>query len=51
MIDVNQEYTREVECVYKGEIYKVRDNGAILRMAREGKPKALKMMYGLLVNR
>ena len=39
MIDVNQEYTREVECEYKGERYKVRDNGAVLRMAREGKPK------------
>lgn len=39
MIDVNQEYSREVECEYKGEKYKVRDNGAILRMAREGKPK------------
>ena len=39
MIDVNQEYTHEVECEYKGERYKVRDNGAVLRMAREGKPK------------
>lgn len=39
MIDVNQKYTREVECEYKGEKYKVRDNGAIFRMAREGKPK------------
>ena len=39
MIDVNREYTREIECEYKGERYKVRDNGAVLRMAREGKPK------------
>ena len=39
MIDVNQEYTREVDCEYKGEKYKVRDNGAILRMPREGKTK------------
>lgn len=39
MINVDQEYTREVECEYKGEKYKVRDNGAVLRMAREGKPK------------
>lgn len=39
MIDVDQEYTREVECEYKGEKYKVRDNGAILRIARDGKPK------------
>lgn len=39
MINVDQEYTREVECEYKGEKYRVRDNGAVLRMAREGKPK------------
>ena len=39
MINVDQEYTREVECEYKGEKYKVRDNGAVFRMAREGKPK------------
>ena len=39
MIDVNQEYTCEVDCEYKGEKYKVRDNGAIFRMAREGMPK------------
>lgn len=42
MIDVNEAYTREVECEYKGERYKVRDNGAIYRMAREGKPKRAK---------
>lgn len=39
MISVDQEYTREVECVYKAENYRVRDNGAIMRVAREGKPK------------
>ena len=39
MINVDQEYTREVECEYKGEKYKVRDNGAVFRMAREGKTK------------
>lgn len=39
MINVNQEYNREIECEYKNERYKVRDNGAIMRMAREGKPK------------
>ncbi|MCQ2246422.1 MAG: HNH endonuclease [Bacteroidaceae bacterium] len=42
MIDVNENYTREVECEYKEERYKVRDNGAIFRMAREGKPKRAK---------
>lgn len=42
MIDINENYTREVECEYKGERYKVRDNGAICRMAREGKPKRAK---------
>lgn len=39
MIHVDQEYSREVECEYKGERYRVRDNGAILRLPREGKPK------------
>lgn len=39
MIHVDQEYSQEVECEYKGEKYKVRDNGAIMRMAREGKNK------------
>ena len=39
MIDVDQNYTCEKECEYKNEKYKVRDNGAILRMTREGKPK------------
>lgn len=42
MIDVNQDFTREVECEYKGEHYKVRDNGAIFRMVRDGKPKRAK---------
>ena len=42
MIDVNDAYAREVECEYKGEKYKVRDNGAICRMTREGKPKRAK---------
>lgn len=54
MIDVNQEYTREVDCEYKGEKYKVRDNGAILRMAREGKPKRPKddvWTFGESINR
>jgi len=54
MIDVNQNYSREVECEYKGEKYKVRDNGAILRMAREGKPKRPKdevWTFGESINR
>ena len=36
MVDVN-EYTREITCEYKGEVYSVRDNGAVMRHAREGK--------------
>lgn len=42
MINVDQEYTREVECEYKGERYKVRDNGAIYRIARIGKSRRSK---------
>ena len=42
MIDVNDAYAREVECEYKGEKYRVRDNGAICRLSREGKPKRAK---------
>lgn len=42
MINVNDAYAREVECEYKGERYKVRDNGAIFRIAREGKQKRAK---------
>ena len=41
MVDIN-EYTREVICEYKGELYSVRDNGAVLRHVREGK-KARKL--------
>ena len=36
MVDIN-EYTREAICEYKGEIYTVRDNGAVMRHIREGK--------------
>lgn len=35
MIDFN-EFTRELSCEYKGELYSVRDNGAIKRHIREG---------------
>lgn len=31
------DYTQEKECEYKGERYKVRDNGAVLRFPQEGK--------------
>lgn len=54
MINVDQEYSREIECEYKGERYKVRDNGAILRMAREGMPKRPKdeiWTFGETINR
>ncbi|MDE7166325.1 MAG: HNH endonuclease [Bacteroidaceae bacterium] len=36
MVDIN-EYTRETTCEYKGELYSVRDNGAVMRHLREGK--------------
>lgn len=36
MVDVN-DFTQEKECTYKNEIYSVRDNGAVMRHAREGK--------------
>ena len=36
MIDVD-EYKEIAECVYKGEQYSVRDNGAVMRHLREGK--------------
>ena len=41
MVDIN-EYARETTCEYKGEVYSVRDNGAVMRHAREGK-KARKL--------
>jgi hypothetical protein len=31
------DFMQEVECLYKGERYSVRDNGAVLRHSREGK--------------
>lgn len=37
MISVNDEYSQEKTCEYKGELYSVRDNGAVFRHAREGK--------------
>ena len=37
MITFDEEYTQEVECVYKEETYKVRDNGAIMRLPKNGK--------------
>lgn len=32
-------FTEEKQCVYKGEVYSVRDNGAVMRHARPGKVK------------
>lgn len=31
-------FTRETTCEYKGELYSVRDNGAVMRHARQGMP-------------
>lgn len=38
-ITPDTDYTEVKECDYKGEHYSVRDNGAIFRHARDGKPK------------
>lgn len=35
-VDLN-DFERQAECLYKDETYSVRDNGAVLRHAREGK--------------
>ncbi|MBR1373167.1 HNH endonuclease [bacterium] len=37
MITFNDYFTKEKECIYKDEKYSVRDNGAVMRHAREGK--------------
>lgn len=42
MIDVDQFYDEVKDCVYKGEKYHVRNNGAIMRLTPEGK-KARKL--------
>lgn len=39
MITVDEYFTQEKDCVYKGETYSVRDNGAVMRHARDGKVK------------
>ncbi len=37
MYSILNDYSEIKECYYKGELYSVRDNGAVLRHAREGK--------------
>lgn len=39
MITVDEYFMQEKECIYKGETYSVRDNGAVMRHARDGKVK------------
>ena len=36
IIDVNS-FSEEKQCTYNGELYSVRDNGAVLRHSRQGK--------------
>ncbi len=36
MVDID-DFKQEVECIYKGEKYSVRDNGAVFRHPRDGK--------------
>ena len=41
MIEIS-DYKKESECCYKGETYKVRDNGAVMRMSKGGvRPRPL----------
>ena len=37
MITVNDYFKEVRECTYKGDVYSVRDNGAVMRHSREGK--------------
>lgn len=37
MITVDEEYTEERECLYKDKYYRVRDNGAVMRIPSPGK--------------
>lgn len=37
-LGINQ-FKRQVDCAFKGEIYSVRDNGAVFRHSRKNKPK------------
>lgn len=37
LVDILNDYREIKECFYKGELYSVMDNGAVLRHAREGK--------------
>lgn len=39
MITVEEYFREERECVYKGELYSVRDNGSVMRHSRVGKRK------------
>lgn len=36
-MEIIDQYTQEIECEYKDERYKVRDNGAVFRLSQEGK--------------
>lgn len=39
MITVDEYFTQEKKCIYKGEAYSVRNNVAVMRRARDGKVK------------
>lgn len=48
-MDEFDDYAKELDCTYKGEYYIVRDNGAVLRKAREGmkiRPNDNKWTFG-----
>ena len=42
MVTINDFFKQEKTCEYKGEIYSVRDNGAVMRHVRDNKPKRKK---------
>lgn len=42
MMNISDFFNQEKQCIYKGETYSVRDNGAIMRHARDSKPKRQK---------
>lgn len=46
MRNLLNDYKEIKDCIYKGETYSVRDNGAVLRHSRIGKRVRKKMIFG-----
>ena len=49
MIKVDEEYTEERECIYHDRHYRVRNNGAVMRIPSPGKRVTKTIMSGHLV--